>query len=73
MCDAAHRLKVSEQSSNESNGLVSAETKITAIFVVLALVSAYGTTAVTDKQWVHLLVLLGVGVIIPTLVNEWRN
>jgi len=73
MYDAAHRLKVSEQSSNESNGLVSAETKITAIFVVLALVSVYGTTAVTDKQWVHLVVLLGVGVIIPTLVNEWRN
>jgi hypothetical protein len=73
MYDAAERLKVSEQPSNESNGLVSAKTKITAIFVVLALVLVYGTTAVTDKQWVHFVVLLGVGVIIPTLINEWRN
>jgi len=73
MYDTAERLKVSEQPSSESNGLVSAETKITAIFVVLALVLVYGTTAVTDKQWVHFVVLLGVGVIIPTLINEWRN
>jgi hypothetical protein len=73
MYDVAERLKVSEQPSNESNGLVSAETKITAVFVILALVSVYGTIAVTDKQWVHFLVLLGVGVIVPTLVNEWRN
>jgi len=73
MYDTAERLKVSEQPSSESNGLVSAKTKITAIFVVLALVLVYGTTAVTDKQWVHFVVLLGVGVIIPTLINEWRN
>ena len=73
MCDTAERLTVSEQPSNESNGLVSAETKITAIFVVLALISVYGTVAVTDKQWVHFVVLLGVGVIIPTLIKEQRN
>jgi hypothetical protein len=62
-----------KQPSKRSNGLVSTETKITAIFVVLALVSVYGTTAVTDSQWVHFAVLLGVGVIAPTLINEWRN
>jgi hypothetical protein len=73
MYDAAERLKVSEQPSNESNGLVSVETKITAVFVILALVSVYGTTAVTEKQWIHFIVLLGVGVIVPTLINEWRN
>lgn len=70
---AAEQLKVSEQPSNESNGLVSTETKITAVFVILALVSVYGTTAVTDTQWVHFVVLLGVGVIVPTLINEWRD
>jgi len=71
--DATERLNVSEQPSTASNGLISTETKITAIFVMLALVSVYGTTAVTDKQWVHFVVLLGIGVIAPTLINEWRN
>jgi hypothetical protein len=33
----------------------------------------YGTTAVTDKQWVHFAVLIGVGVIAPTFINEWRD
>jgi hypothetical protein len=64
---------MSEQPSKRSNGLVSTETKITAIFVIVALVSVYGTTTVTDRQWVHFAVLLGVGVIVPTLINEWRT
>lgn len=64
---------MSKQPSKRSDGLVSTETKITAIFVVVALVSMYGTTTVTDSQWVHFAVLLGVGVIAPTLINEWRT
>jgi threonine/homoserine efflux transporter RhtA len=64
---------VSKQPSKRSNGLVRTETKITACFVGVALVSVFGTTAVTDRHWVHLAVLLGVGVIAPTLINEWRN
>jgi hypothetical protein len=64
---------MSEQPSKRSNGLVSTETKITAIFVIVALVSVYGATTVTDRQWVHFAVLLGLGVIVPTLINEWRN
>jgi hypothetical protein len=73
MCDAAERLNVSEQPSTKSKSLVSTETKITAVFVILGLVSVYGTTAVTDKQWVHLAVLIGVGVIVPTFINEWSD
>ncbi len=65
--------EMSKQPSKRSDGLVSTETKITAIFVVVALVSMYGTTTVTDSQWVHFAVLLGVGVIAPTLINEWRT
>jgi hypothetical protein len=65
--------EMSKQPSKRSSGLVSTETKITAIFVVVALVSVYGTTTVTDSQWVHFAVLLGVGVIAPTLINEWRT
>ena len=64
---------MSEQPSTNSSRLVSTETKITALFVVLALVSVFGTTTVTDRQWIHFAVLLGVGVIIPTLINEWRS
>ena len=65
--------EMSDQPSKESNGLVSRETKITAIFVTLGLVSVAVTTTVTDRQWIHFAVLIGVGVIIPTLINEWRN
>ncbi|WP_241244135.1 MULTISPECIES: hypothetical protein [Haloarcula] len=64
---------MSEQPSTKSKSLVSTETKITAVFVILGLVSVYGTTAVTDKQWVHFVVLIGVGVIAPTFINEWRD
>jgi hypothetical protein len=62
-----------DQPSKRSNGLVSTETKITAVFVVFALLSVLGTTTVTDTQWIHFAVLLGVGVISPTLINEWRD
>jgi len=64
---------MSEKPSKRSNSLVSTETKITAIFVIFALVSVFVTTAVTDRQWIHFAVLLGVGVVIPTLINEWRK
>jgi hypothetical protein len=64
---------MSERPSERSNNLVSTETKITALFVVLAIVSVFGTTAVTDRQWIHFAVLLGVGVVVPTLINEWRD
>mgnify|MGYP000477666964 CR=1 FL=1 len=62
-----------EEPSKRSNSLVRTETKITAVFVVLAVVSVFGTTTVTDRQWIHFAVLLGVGVVIPTLINELRN
>ncbi|ESS03645.1 MAG: hypothetical protein A07HR67_02043 [uncultured archaeon A07HR67] len=64
---------MSEQPSNGSNRLASTETKITAGFIVVALLSVLATTTVTDSQWVHFAVLLGVGVIAPTLINEWRD
>ena len=64
---------MSDQPFKRSNGLMSTNAKITAFFVILAFVSVYGTIAITDKQWVHFIVLLGVGVIVPTLINERRN
>lgn len=65
--------EMSEKSSKRSKSLFSEETKITALFVILALVSVFGTTTVTDRQWVHFAVLLGIGVVVPTLINEWRR
>jgi hypothetical protein len=64
---------MSEQPSEGSSGLVSTDTQVTALFVVLGLVSWLGVRRVTDSQLVQLVVLFGVGVIVPTLVNEWRN
>jgi hypothetical protein len=64
---------VTDQRSEASSGPVSTDTKVTAVFVVLALVSVAGTTTVTDTQWVHFAVLLGVGVVVPTVINEWRG
>jgi len=65
--------EMSEPPSTRSKSLVSPETKITAFFVILALLSVFVTTAVTDRQWVHFAVLLGVGVVVPTLINERRR
>jgi len=64
---------MSMQPSERSSGLVSTDTMITAVFVFAALVSVAGATTVTDTQWIHFAVLLGVGVVAPTLINEWRH
>jgi hypothetical protein len=62
-----------ERPSKRSRSLVSTDTKITTVFVVLAIVAVFGTTSVIDRQWIHFAVLIGVGVITPTLINEWRK
>ena len=64
---------MSEQPSKKSSSLVSTDTKIVAVFIALSFVAVAGTTTVTDRQWVHVVVLLGVGVIAPTLINEIRK
>ncbi|WP_247003232.1 hypothetical protein [Halosolutus gelatinilyticus] len=53
--------------------MVSTETKIVAIFVVLGIVLWYGTMAATDSAVAQGVVLLGVGIIVPTIINEWRE
>ncbi len=71
--DAAEPLQVSEQSPEGSSGLVSTDTKVTALFVVLGLASWLGARRVTDSHLVQLVVLFGVGIVVPTLINEWRK
>jgi hypothetical protein len=58
--------------SGASSQRVSTNTKITAVFVVLAVVLWYGSRTVTESQPVQAAILLGVGIIAPTLLNELR-
>jgi hypothetical protein len=52
---------------------VSTDTKITAVFVVLGVVLWYGSRTVTESQPIQFALLLGVGIIVPTLINEFRK
>lgn len=53
--------------------MVSTDTWITIAFVVLAVVLWYGTTQFTDSDALAWAVLVGVGVMVPLGVNEWRT
>ena len=53
--------------------MVSADTKIVAGFVILGVVLWYASTTVTENMVIQWAILLGIGVIIPTLINEWRT
>jgi len=53
--------------------LLATETKITLLFVFLALTGWYLIRGVTTNSAVAFAVLIGVGVVLPTLVNEWRR
>jgi hypothetical protein len=49
--------------------MVSRETKVTAAFVVLGVAAWLLTDAVADGVWPWV-ALVGVGVVVPTIVNE---
>ena len=53
--------------------MVSADTKVTAAFVVAAFLLWLLAHRFTGSSWVLAGILLGVGVVVPTLVNEVRN
>ena len=59
--------------SEDSTTAGSTDTKITAVFVVLGVVLWYGSTTVTESQPIQFAILLGVGIIVPTLINELRG
>lgn len=50
--------------------MVSHQTTVTLAFVVLGTLLWLATMALTDVQWVQWAVLIGVGVLVPTLLNE---
>lgn len=71
--DATGLSGVPDQTAERSDGLVNAETRITAIFVILGVLSWYGTRSVTDSRLFQFVSLLGVGIVLPTRINEWRR
>lgn len=52
--------------------MVSTDTQVTAVFVVLAVVLWYGTIQNTDSDLLAWAALLGVGVLLPLGINGWR-
>ncbi len=64
---------MSKSPSGRAELPISTDTQITAVFVGLALASTYATATVTDSRPVQFAVLLGVGVVVPTLLTELRR
>jgi hypothetical protein len=52
--------------------MISTHTGITAVFVVLAVGLWYGVSQTTDSTVIPLVVLIGVGVLLPPGINGWR-
>lgn len=59
--------------SDEESRLVSMDTKVTAVFAVLGVLVWAASRAVTESQLLQFAALVGVGVVVPTLLNEWRG
>jgi hypothetical protein len=53
--------------------LLSTESKITILFVVVGLTAWYVVRQASTSTELALVTLLGVGVVVPTIVNEWRR
>jgi hypothetical protein len=53
--------------------LLTTETRIIVVCMVLGLTGWYLVQDVTDSAAVEFAVLIGVGVVVPTLLNEWRR
>lgn len=52
--------------------MVSTDTQITAAFVVIAVVLWYLTRQATENVVLSLVVLIGVGLVIPLAITGWR-
>ena len=59
--------------SDEESRLVSMDTKVTAVFAVLGVLVWAASRAVTESQLLQFVALVSVGVVVPTLLNEWRG
>jgi len=55
------------------DALLDTETKIILLFMFLGLTSWYLVQQVTTRSAVSFAALIGIGVLAPTLINEWRR
>ncbi|AXG05894.1 hypothetical protein DU500_05260 [Haloplanus rubicundus] len=56
-----------------SDARLTSETKVIVACMFLGLTGWYLIQGVTDSAAVEFAVLIGVGVVLPTLLNEWRR
>jgi hypothetical protein len=52
---------------------ITTETKLTAVFVLVGVVLWLGARTVTESAAIQFAALVGVGVIVPTVLNELRG
>jgi hypothetical protein len=55
------------------DALLDTDTKIVVLFMFLGLTSWYLSQRVTTSSLASFATLIGIGVLAPTLVNEWRR
>ncbi|WP_251341486.1 hypothetical protein [Haloplanus halophilus] len=55
------------------DALLTTETKVIVLFMVLGLTAWYLVQQVTTNSVLDFVALIGIGVLAPTLVNEWRR
>ena len=53
--------------------VLSTETKITLVFMLVGLTAWYLAGEFTDSSELEFVALFGLGIVAPTLVNEWRR
>ena len=53
--------------------LLAPETRVTLVFMFLGLTAWYLVGIVADSDLLEVGALLGIGVVLPTLINEWRR
>jgi galactitol-specific phosphotransferase system IIC component len=53
--------------------MISKSTQITTILIVIAIIFAYAADEFTKNGVLPIAVLIGVGVILPMLINQWRT
>ena len=53
--------------------LVAPETRVTLVFMFLGLTAWYLVGTVAESDLLEVGALIGIGVVLPTLINEWRR
>jgi len=63
---------MSDSNTGHRSKLITADTKVTLPFVLLAILLWLGVRSVTDQFIIQVGVLIGIGVIAPIIINEIR-